>query len=166
MCPGQKENKSVRVDGHKVQMQKRLLLLNLRELHQEYDKIYPKEISFSKFCELRPKWCMNVNSKGMPSICLCEHHQNAKLLASVTSGINDYKELLTKMVCDFNQCNCMMHSCDARPGKTGLNKYHSEMFTENDTDTKDSIHYKQRTSFTTNSSLILIEQHLLTCTLH
>ena len=35
MCPGKKEYVSVRVDGVKTQKQKRLLLINLNELHAE-----------------------------------------------------------------------------------------------------------------------------------
>ena len=144
MCPGQKEYKSVRIDGNKVQMQKRLLLVNLKELHQEYLKTYPNDkIGFSKFCELRPEWCVTVNSKGMHSVCVCEHHQNAKLLASVIPNITDYKDLLAQMVCDVTRRDCMMHSCDACPGKTALNEYLMKIFTENNVDTDDSICYKQ-----------------------
>lgn len=71
MCPGKKEFVSVRIDGKKEQMQKRLLLVNLKELHLEYIKSTGDKIGFSKFCDLRPKWCVSVNSKGMHSVCVC-----------------------------------------------------------------------------------------------
>ena len=38
MCPGQKEFVSVRIDGQRVHKQKRLLLLNLKEMHHEFKK--------------------------------------------------------------------------------------------------------------------------------
>ena len=68
MCPRKKEYISVRVDGIKTQQQKGLLLTNLKELHIEYLKATGDKIGFSKFCELRPKWCVTVNSKGMHSV--------------------------------------------------------------------------------------------------
>ena len=74
MCPGKKEYVSVRIDGKREQKQKRLLLVNLKELHLEFIKSTGDEISFSKFCELRPKWCVTVNSRGMHSVCVCQQY--------------------------------------------------------------------------------------------
>ena len=72
--PWKKGLVSVRIDGRKEQMHKRLLLVNLKELHLEYLKWIGDKIGFSKFCELRPKWCASVNSKGMHSVCVCQQH--------------------------------------------------------------------------------------------
>ena len=55
-CPGKKDSASVRIGAKKVHMQKKLLLVNLRELFVEYKKEKGIEVGFSKFCELRPKW--------------------------------------------------------------------------------------------------------------
>ena len=38
MFPGQKEFLSIRIDGERVHKQKRLLLLNLKEMHVEFKK--------------------------------------------------------------------------------------------------------------------------------
>ena len=94
MCPGKKEFVSVKINGHKEHKQKRLLLLNLKELHIEYKNKTNNQIGFSKFCELRPKWCILVgNASGLHSVCVCEYHQNAKLLVTPIPGITDYKEI-------------------------------------------------------------------------
>ena len=58
MCAGKKECLTVKVDGQKEKLQKRLLLLNIREVFLEFKKVNPDvQIGFSKFCELRPKCC-------------------------------------------------------------------------------------------------------------
>ena len=78
--PGKKDYVSVARNQHR---QKRLLLVNLHELYVAFKKDNPNEkIGFSKFCSLRPKWCIIVGSSGTHSVCVCTNHQNAKLLVS------------------------------------------------------------------------------------
>ena len=56
MCAGKKEYVSVKVDGVKIQKQKRLLLVNLKEMYERFRKDNPEsKIRFSKFCDLRPR---------------------------------------------------------------------------------------------------------------
>ena len=38
------------------------------------------KIGFSKFCSLRPKWCVIAGSSGTHSVCVCTIHQNTILL--------------------------------------------------------------------------------------
>ena len=52
MYPGKKEFVSVKIDGVKHHRQKRLLLINLKELHLEFKKTTDIKIGFSKSCEL------------------------------------------------------------------------------------------------------------------
>ena len=55
MCAGKKECVTT-VNDKKDKSQKRLLLLNIRELCLEFKKLNPNVKSgFSKFCELRSK---------------------------------------------------------------------------------------------------------------
>ena len=71
MCPGAKEYKSVTIDGVKKKKQKRLLLVNIKELYVEFRKKYmnnsegndnPKiHIGLSKIFSLRPKWVVTAN---------------------------------------------------------------------------------------------------------
>lgn len=135
MCPGKKEFVSVKVDGVKQHIQKRLLLVNLKELHLEFINKHEDTIGFSKFCELRPKWCIPVGgASGLHSVCVCEYHQNFKLLVSEIPGVSDYKDLLQRIVCNTEQRDCMLHSCDRCPGSTALKDHLIELFNENNID--------------------------------
>ena len=83
LCPGKKDYITTVVNGKKVQVQKRLLLVNLNELYSEFKKRhYDTSLGLSKFCELRPKWCVPVGPKGTHSVCVCQYHQNSKLLVA------------------------------------------------------------------------------------
>jgi len=84
--PGQKD--CITVDGVKVS--KRLMLVKIEELYRTFkQKHQDLKIGLSKFCSMRPKWCILVGSKGTHSVCTCIQHENAKLLASETDF--DYK---------------------------------------------------------------------------
>jgi hypothetical protein len=50
-------------------MQKRLLLCDMKELYAELKKTFSHlEVGFSKFCSLRPKWCVLVGCLGTHSV--------------------------------------------------------------------------------------------------
>ena len=49
---------------------------NLQELYTAFKEKYPNvNIGFSKFCALRPKWCVLAGSKMTRSVCVCSAHQ-------------------------------------------------------------------------------------------
>ena len=51
-------------------------LCNLQELYTAFKEKYPNvNIGFSKFCALRPKWCVLAGSKMTRSVCVCSAHQ-------------------------------------------------------------------------------------------
>ena len=58
------------------------------------------QIGFSKFCSLRPKWCVTVGSTDTQSVCAYTIHKNAKLLVNATNTGHTYKQLMemTKLV--------------------------------------------------------------------
>ena len=143
MCPGKKEYISVRVDGVKTQKQKRLLLINLNELHAEYLKATKDQIGFSKFCDLRPKWCVTVNSKGIHFVCVCEQHQNAKLLVAALPESFNYEDLLAEMVCDSMNRKCILQFCSNCPGRQQLQNLLQKLFDDNVIEPEDQIEYKQ-----------------------
>ena len=82
VMPGIKDVISVRnIDGTKQRLQKRLMLLNLKELYLSFKMDHPDcDIGFTKFSTLRPPNCILVDSTGAHSICVCSYHQNVKLL--------------------------------------------------------------------------------------
>ena len=78
IIPGNKDFVSI---GRNMHKQKRLLLSNLKELHSIFQLKYSTmQTGFSKFCSLRPKWCVLPDSPGTYSVCMCIHHQNMKLI--------------------------------------------------------------------------------------
>lgn len=70
-------------------------------------------------------------------MCVCEQHQNAKLLVAALPDRSDYKNLLSKMVCSLENRNCMMQLCEKCPGKSALREYLSGVFSKNDIDFDD-----------------------------
>ncbi|XP_065641932.1 uncharacterized protein LOC124811981 [Hydra vulgaris] len=78
IMPGKKDYVSIKKN---ILMQKRLLLCNLKELFVAFKTKNPEiKIGFSRFCTLRPKWCITVGASGAHSVCICAIHQNLKLL--------------------------------------------------------------------------------------
>lgn len=148
LCPGKKEFVSVKIDGQKIHKQKRLLLANLHELYVLFKEKRPQaeyKIGFSKFCDLRPPWCITVGAKGAHSVCVCEIHQNAKLLlAAVTKLKLDYTELMSIIVCDLKSKDCMIHRCDLCPGVEMLRTHIQRLISEDlDMDDDDLITFRQ-----------------------
>ena len=81
MMPGKGDCVSVRKDGAKVKVQKRLLLCNLKEAYVVFKSEYPSmKVGFSKFAELRPKNVVLPGSAGTHAVCVCTYHQNVKLM--------------------------------------------------------------------------------------
>ena len=124
MCPEKKEYVSVKIDGVCQYMQKQLILVNLKEMHIEYCKSCDLKIGFSKFWELRPKWCVTV--------CVCDYRQNAKLLISALPTKIDYKELLKRTVCDKDNRNYMLHGCEYCPSDHVLKTFLTDLFENED----------------------------------
>ena len=140
-------------------MQIRLLLINLKELYVDFVKATEDRIGFSKFCSLRPKWCVPVTRAGMHSVCVCELHQNAKLLLTAIPSQIDYKNLLEKLVCGTESRDCMLHRCSACPGTDNLHKFLLELFSEEDYDLDDVVSYKQWVH-TDRTTLISVEHEV------
>lgn len=77
MMPNQKDVITVIHNGEKQKRQKRLVLCDIKSLHNQFKEKFPHfQISFSKFAELRPKWCVSAGSKGIHTVCVCTIHQN------------------------------------------------------------------------------------------
>ena len=87
MFSGKKESFSVKIDCVKQHKQRRQLLCNSKELHIESLKSTHLQIGFSKFCHLKPKWCIAVNSGS--GTYVCEILQNFKLLIMAGAKLMD-----------------------------------------------------------------------------
>ena len=155
MCPGKKDFVSVKEGTGRVHKQKRLLLTNLKEMHIEFKKRTNLKVGLSKFCELRPKWCVTVDSSGMHSVCVCQTHQNLKLLISALPQRIDMKDVFLKTVCSLESRECMLHRyrCINCMGRSNLENYIKSMFADDQTDVTTM-------SFTTSSGFMTAQLKL------
>jgi transposase len=65
VMPGKKDFVSVKKEGKRQHIQKRLVLSNLREVYHEFKERFPdQKIGFSKFADLRPKHCILAGASG------------------------------------------------------------------------------------------------------
>lgn len=154
VLPGQKDTVSVKIDGQKVQMQKRLILNNLKELFQEFKSANPGvKCSFSKFASLRPKHCVLAGASGTHSVCVCAIHENVKLLidganigrltGDSSQPLKNYNDCLNRMICSPPSIICYLGKCDACPGITNVIQQIEKSCDDN---LIDSITYKQWTT--------------------
>lgn len=164
ICPGKKDYVSVRKDGQKVHEQKRLLLANMNELYASFKKETSIKIGFSKFCDLRPKFCVTVGSSGSHSVCVCTFHQNTKLQMAGLKKLHnmDYKMLMSKIVCDVNSRDCMLHKCAKCPGKDALKTFLEQLVgidTDEAVDADEPVTFKQWVN-TDRTTLVTQEEPL------
>lgn len=123
LMPGTKDYVSIKKNVH---AQKRLILSNLEELYATFKQIHPNiKLGFSKFCQMRPKWCVLAGSSGTHAVCVCTIHQNVDLLLR---GLNlntkdDVNSFIDKIVCSKENRDCMLRICDKCPPSTNLTNY-------------------------------------------
>ena len=134
---GKKDCKSI---GRNLHMQKRLLLCDLKELYAMFKKTYPdKKVGFSKFCSLRPKWCVLVGCSGTQSVCVCTIHQNVTLMLAAVKLEKDHREVMEMMVCSRSSKECMIHRCPNCPDTGVLEQYlNQQLKSENEEANQDS----------------------------
>ena len=143
--PGKKDCVSVKRNVH---VQKRLLLCNLKELYASFKQKNPEmNIGFSKFCTLRPKWCVLAGSSGSHSVCVCTIHQNVKLMINAVKLDKDQHELVDMLVCSRNFKECMIHRCINCPAQDLLEDYlHQQLHDESDDDEDCLVYFQQWTT--------------------
>jgi hypothetical protein len=121
---------SVRLqDGEKkTKIQKRLLLLKIDELFFKFKEyslniLCMKCCSKSKFYELRPKHVIEVGAAGIHNVCVCETHQNIKLMLEAIHAKTEKYYLMNLIVCDVHNHEYMMSRCVDCPGTNPLLEY-------------------------------------------
>ena len=116
-----------------MKVQKRLLLMNIDELYSKYkdycsNSLLMKSCGRSKFFMLRPDNVVEVGSKGTHNVCVCEKHQNVKLMIDALSRCIVEKYLMMdKLVCDVKAQKCMMNRCENCPGRQSLRPHIVEL---------------------------------------
>ena len=145
--PGRKDCVSIKKNVH---MQKRLILCNLKELYAAFKNNHPNlKIGFSKFCDLKPKWCVTAGTRGTHSVCVCHYHQNAILLVNAIKWDYSYKDFIDMIVCNAFRRECMIHRCDKCPGSKSLRKFLDEILVEYDIEMEISFKQWQTTDRST-----------------
>ena len=105
----------------KKNLRTRKCLCNLQELYTAFkEKNSNVNIGFSKFCGLRPKWCVLAGSKMTQSIYVCSAYQNIVLLVDAMDWECTYKDMIKKIVCNTESNKCIIHRCESCPGTATL----------------------------------------------
>lgn len=146
--PGKKDYVSIRINGEKKQIQKKLLLVNLKELYRLFKDTNPSHhIKFSKFASLRPPQCVFAGSPGTHSVCVCKYHENVKLLIegadfkSLDPSLTTYLDILECALCNPPSATCYLEGCCSKcPGLENLQEHLLDLLSENGIE---EIVYKQ-----------------------
>lgn len=116
--PGMKDYVTTQNEsGFKTKVQKRVLLMTLKDAHQEYSKLFADySLSFSKFCMLRPAHVQLFTTEIHYS-CGCIYCSNMQLLLdAVDFYVHDFKyqieDLMIKMNCHRDNYDCVSSMCD------------------------------------------------------
>lgn len=132
--PAARDCKTVKNGEKKEMIQKRLMLVNLKEAYalfkEWYKEMYGQDIKigFSTFCQHRPEECILPNdSKGIHNVCVCIYHQNIKLFLDGLHSViikrklkqdlpTTYKEILNIILCENPTEACRYDECFDCPG--------------------------------------------------
>jgi hypothetical protein len=149
--PGMKDSVSMKVDGIKTQVQKRLILNNLKEIYHQFKEEHTEtKIGFSKFAELRPKNCILAGASGTHTVCVCTIHQNVILMMSAAkiaemtkeyeNPLTNYRSCLDRLICTTPQSSCYLGECDECPG---IETFQQELRSVFDEEMVDTVVYRE-----------------------
>lgn len=150
LMPGIKDYKIVRENGDKVKVQRRLLIMNLKELYEEFKEEFPNmKIGFSTFAALKPLECLtSIDANGIHCVCVCTYHQNVELncnaLKYICPELSKYRDCLNRMICAYPNNDCYMLKCKNCPGEGPIHDLLMDVFLQNEIE---EITFKQWTSF-------------------
>lgn len=136
-CPGKRQYITVNENNEKIQMQRRLLLMNLDEAYAMFkEENVGTKIGFTKFTMMRPpQVILALSCGGIHSTCVCAYHQNVKLVFEQLKGLfidlNTYRDLFSKMLCDERTDKCYMRECDRCSGVRRIEEYLGEILHDN-----------------------------------
>ena len=137
---------------------KQLVLSNSTEVYRELkERFSDHEIGFTKFAELRPKYCVLAGLSATHSVCVCtiHVHQNVKLMSLVQEmqipELPTYHHCLAKIMCNSPHPRCYLGERDACPEIETLKE---ELFTHSAETDIERIVYKQWVS--TDRSIVEI----------
>jgi predicted transport protein len=111
-CLARRTFKSVQKDGKWIHVQKRLILVNLKEIFNKFKNDFPDvKIGLSKFCELQPRHVIIAGPAGTHSVSVRVQHQYIKIMVDaiklnkltkdklLEKNVSTLKNLLALMSC-------------------------------------------------------------------
>ena len=111
--PSMKDVIVISKDGDRIPKSKMLLVDSMKELFFRFKEEHPAvKIGMSKFCSLRPRWCVTSQSPGTLNVCVCIQHQNPKLMLAALNPSLKYRDMLAMLVCSLSDENCMYYQND------------------------------------------------------
>jgi len=119
-APGMRDYVIQRSNGKKAKLQKRHLIWSLKDTYALFKSEHSDiEIGLSKFCSLRPSNVL-LSSATPRNVCLCQHHDNIRLLCDCLSKeISSFpcysNSFVDSFVCDVNSETCMTGNCKNCP---------------------------------------------------
>ena len=128
VMPGMKDFVSEKMEEKRIQIQKRLILCNLREAYESFKTKHTEvQVGFSKFADLRPKEHILAGANNTHALCGCTVYQNvklmwigAKLCRTTLEAIPQmyYKHGLAQMTCNPSIPECHMGECAQYPKRS------------------------------------------------
>ena len=112
-------------------------LCDLHELYTAFKEKHPNiNIEFSKFCTLRPKWCVLAGLKMTHSVCVCSAFQNVVWLVDAMDCDLTYKDRIKKILCNPDINKCTVHRFESCPGTATLKEFLDQELNEHEDDDK------------------------------
>lgn len=95
-----------------VYEQKRLMLCSVSELYAFFKKKHEDlKVGLSIFYKLKPKWCVFPGTSGTHCVCVCQTHEDARLIIHAIGIKTYYRELIRHLVCNEESKTCMLRLC-------------------------------------------------------
>lgn len=112
--PGRKDYVTVvSVSGEKEKVQKRILVMTVREAYEVFRKEHDVVIGKSKFASLRPRCVMPVSDRDQ-TVCCCRYHENLELLLEglrkSSWAVPNAKQLMEQASCRWDK-ECYFGKC-------------------------------------------------------
>ena len=111
--PGKKDFVSLKTNELKQKVQKKVMLMTVREAHSIFKSENNIKVGKSTFAKLRPKNILPISERDQ-NVCCCIYHENFELLCEgmrKSQDIPDRRALLDGIVCEKDKVKCSLGEC-------------------------------------------------------
>lgn len=143
VLPNKKDVVKIKKDDRIIHVPKRLLLFDIKILFRNFkEENKETQISFTKFAELRPKWCVVAGARGTHSVCVCTIHQNFKamfdasnlveLTKELSHQLHEFRDCIKYCLCRNPKPECYLRTCEKCPKLLDFEEYVTSVLLNND----------------------------------